>query len=121
MDKHLTMDRSSIIAEKVLLDGKIPEGEVQVGLGMGLEGITVIFGDPGSYIYFDTTFGGDDGYTPHLRTYVTIGDKGDCTGDATWDCTGPTLEASDDLLAGWITGRASAIIQHYAADNNNAR
>lgn len=94
--KSLTRDRSRRIA--ALLNEVMPglPEPVDAGGGMGYDGIAVGLAE-GFGVYFDTTYGGDDGYTEGLRTYVTLRDG---NVDDDWPA-GPSLAASDEDIRNW--------------------
>ena len=110
MGESLSRDRSANIATMVNLL-PLPDGvNASAHPGMGYEGVMVEIGLDGNYAYFDYTYGGDDGYTVGLRTYVMW--EGDVA-DADWTSPGPPLQATDSYIAGYIAGRVTAIVEGY--------
>jgi hypothetical protein len=81
---------------------------VECGPGMGFDGVTVVpaadtAAMPGAsspYWYFSNSFGGDDGFSDHLRVYYTTS-GGDCVDDN--DPVGAPLADGDPVeIARWI-------------------
>ena len=67
---------------------------------MGFDGVMVLHHETGGDFYFDTTFGGDDGFTDYVRFYYTFSD-GECLDDqAVHD--NPLLSDSPLKIAKWI-------------------
>jgi hypothetical protein len=93
-----------------LNDGQLlGEGIVAGVAGLGYNGVLVEVADMQCSLYFDTTYGGDDGYTDSLRCYVTLRDE---FADEDWGLAdAPAVDASTQVIAAFIAAATRTVVE----------
>ena len=106
---QLTAHVSRELAQR-LNGGRLPEGLVaSEGAGMGYDGVVVEARDLDLVLYFDSTFGGDDGHSDTLRCYVTI--AGVCV-DHGWGLPdAPKVGAPELDLVAFISAATQVVVE----------
>jgi hypothetical protein len=99
-DKALSRKTSEAIVAMLAEVISSDEFDTFAGPAMGFDGVNVHHKATGGDFYFDTTWGGDDGYAPYVRFYCTT----ECGNplDVETSDGNPLLSDGPLVIAKWI-------------------